>query len=68
MIAKIDDTANEIDVPGLRSDGYPTLYFLPAGKKSRPIQFNRENEVRHKNQLIEFIMEHAMTIFIEEDL
>jgi len=32
-IAKMDATANEIDVPGVDIKGFPTILFFPAGSK-----------------------------------
>merc|ERR1712070_468718 len=36
-IAKMDATANEIDVPGIDIKGFPTLMFFAAGDKASPI-------------------------------
>lgn len=46
VIAKMDSTANEVDVPGLNVKGFPTIYFFPAGDKTHPVLYegNRELE------------------------
>ena len=38
VIAKMDSTANEIDVPGVAVAGYPTLFFFKANDKT-PVKF-----------------------------
>ena len=64
LIVKMDGTANEIDVPGLESSGFPSLFFLPAGKKSTPITYSGQRE---KEDLIKFIKEHATSIAAGSD-
>jgi protein disulfide-isomerase A1 len=39
VIAKMDATANEIDVPGVEVQGFPTLYFFPGNNKSTPKKY-----------------------------
>ena len=39
VIAKMDATANEIDVPGVEVSGFPTLYFFPGNDKVIRISF-----------------------------
>ena len=36
VIAKIDGTANEIDVPGVEVQGFPSIFFFPGNNKSAP--------------------------------
>lgn len=45
IIAKMDSTANEIDVPGIEVKGFPTLYFFPGNDKQHPIRYEGEREV-----------------------
>merc|ERR1711916_224927 len=40
VIAKMDATANEIDVPGVEVSGFPTLYFLPGNDKKSPKKYD----------------------------
>ena len=44
MIAKIDGTTN--DYPGsYEVNGFPTLYFVPAGGDKAPVLYSGEREV-----------------------
>ena len=45
IIAKMDATANEIDVPGVEVKGFPTLYFFPGNDKKHPIRYEGEREI-----------------------
>jgi len=36
VIAKMDSTANEIDVPGVTVKGFPTIYFFKGDDKAHP--------------------------------
>uniref|UniRef100_A0A453DG00 protein disulfide-isomerase n=1 Tax=Aegilops tauschii subsp. strangulata TaxID=200361 RepID=A0A453DG00_AEGTS len=59
VIAKMDGTANEH--PHAKSDGYPTILFYPAGKKSfEPITFEGERTVV---DMYKFIKKHASIPF-----
>ncbi|KXG29239.2 protein disulfide isomerase-like 1-4 isoform X2 [Sorghum bicolor] len=59
VIAKMDGTANEH--PRAKSDGYPTILFYPAGKKSfEPITFEGERTVV---DMYKFIKKHASIPF-----
>ncbi|CAE7767649.1 P4hb, partial [Symbiodinium microadriaticum] len=44
VIAKMDSTANEIDVPGVDVKGFPTLYFFP-GKDKKAVKYEGGREV-----------------------
>merc|ERR1711998_109128 len=39
VIAKMDATANEIDVDGVNVSGFPTLYFFKGSDKTKPIKY-----------------------------
>lgn len=54
VMAKIDDTANE--VPGQTVRGYPTLRFFASNNKTHPIDFLGG---RNSEEILEFIKEHA---------
>jgi protein disulfide-isomerase-like protein len=45
VIAKVDATANDIDVPGVEVSGFPTLYFFPGDKKSSPKLYNGNRDL-----------------------
>jgi protein disulfide-isomerase A1 len=60
VIAKMDNTANEIDIPGVEVKGYPTLYFFPGKNKSTPKLFSGKREV---DDLLAFIVKEASTSF-----
>lgn len=44
-IAKMDATANEIDVAGVNVKGFPTLYFFPANDKKNPLKYEGGREL-----------------------
>ena len=60
VIAKMDYTANELDVPGIDIKGFPTILFFPAGKKAEPITYGKAREV---NDFIDFLKEHSTKPF-----
>jgi len=51
-IAKMDATANEIDVPGVDIKGFPTILFFPAGSKGSPKPYDGQREVAAMNSFI----------------
>eukprot|EP01057_Protomagalhaensia_wolfi_P004793 Protomagalhaensia_wolfi_Nauph_80__4792@NODE_49_length_4188_cov_38_845264_g40_i0_p1_GENE_NODE_49_length_4188_cov_38_845264_g40_i0NODE_49_length_4188_cov_38_845264_g40_i0_p1_ORF_typecomplete_len463_score114_35Thioredoxin/PF00085_20/7_5e30Thioredoxin/PF00085_20/3_4e03Thioredoxin/PF00085_20/0_0032Thioredoxin/PF00085_20/1_8e22Thioredoxin_6/PF13848_6/33Thioredoxin_6/PF13848_6/4_4e05Thioredoxin_6/PF13848_6/9_9e23Thioredoxin_6/PF13848_6/0_036Calsequestrin/PF01216_17/2_5e15Calsequestrin/PF01216_17/6_4e02 len=55
MVAKLDGTANEIDVPGFSVHGFPTLYFVKAGSKT-PIAYDGERTIE---AFLDFVKKHA---------
>jgi len=50
VIAKIDATAN--DNPSVQVQGFPTIYFFPAGDKTNPIQYQ---DARSAEAIISFV-------------
>jgi len=54
VIAKLDATDNEIDVAGVEVQGFPTLYFFPAG--GAPIKYDGPRET---DDLAEFVRSNA---------
>lgn len=56
VIAKMDSTANEIDVPGLAVKGFPTLYFFKGSDKANPIKYE---EARELDALVSFVEKNA---------
>ncbi|CAI5999214.1 unnamed protein product [Closterium sp. NIES-65] len=57
VIAKMDGTANEY--PGLEVEGFPTIVFYPAGKKTDPVKV----AARTLKEFIQAIKDHASTEF-----
>jgi protein disulfide-isomerase A1 len=57
VIAKIDSTENDTPNSGVEVQGFPTLYFFPAGSKSKPIAYEGARSVE---DLIAFIKTNAV--------
>lgn len=64
VIAKMDSTANEVDVEGLDVKGFPTLYFFP-GQDKKPIKYESGRELE---DFVEYLKEHASTKFDHDEL
>uniref|UniRef100_A0A915ETN3 Protein disulfide-isomerase n=1 Tax=Ditylenchus dipsaci TaxID=166011 RepID=A0A915ETN3_9BILA len=59
VIAKFDATAN--DPPEKYAvEGFPTIYFAPAGKKDKPIKYSGNRDL---NDLEKFVRKHAVKSF-----
>jgi protein disulfide-isomerase A1 len=54
VIAKMDATANEVESVSIQ--GFPTIKFWPAGKKSSPMDFNGDRTVEG---FTKFLAQHA---------
>ena len=39
-LAKLDATANDYSLSGVKVEGFPTLYFFPAGAKAEPVLYS----------------------------
>jgi len=60
VIAKYDGTAN--DAPDkYDTEGFPTLYFAPKGKKDTPIKYVGD---RDPEDLIKFMKKHSVVSFV----
>ena len=58
-MAKFDATEN--DVPEKYSvEGFPTIYFAPAGKKDAPIKYSGNRDLE---DLAKFVKENAVKSF-----
>ncbi|XP_072535579.1 protein disulfide isomerase family A, member 7 [Salminus brasiliensis] len=55
VIAKMDATANDVP-PNYDVQGFPTIYFAPAGQKDQPRQYEGGREV---NNFISYLKEEA---------
>lgn len=56
VIAKMDATANEIDVPGVEVQGFPTLFFFPGDNKSTPKKYEGSREL---DGFVEYLKKNA---------
>jgi len=65
-IAKMDATANEIDVPGVDIRGFPTLYFFKGG--SQPKVPEKYDGGRELNDMIKFLSTNAGNYFDHDEL
>ena len=65
IIAKMDATANEIDVDGVDVKGFPTLIFFPGNKKDKPMPYDGAREV---DGFVSFLQKNAATSFSLEGL
>jgi len=57
VIAKLDATENDTPNSGVEVQGFPTLYFYPAGSKKAPIAYEGSRSVE---DLTTFIKKHAV--------
>jgi len=65
VIAKMDATANEIDVPGVAVRGFPTIYFFKGNDKSNPVRYEGGREL---DDLIEYLEKNAHNSFSRDEL
>ena len=65
VIAKIDATANEIDVPGVNVKGFPTLYFFKGNDKANPVKYEKGREV---NDFLKYLKENGHNSFDHDEL
>jgi len=59
-IAKMDATANEIDVPGVAVQGYPTIIYFKGNDKTNPVKYEEGREV---DDFVKFLQKNAATPF-----
>jgi protein disulfide-isomerase A1 len=65
VIAKMDSTANEIDVPGVNVKGFPTLYFFKGNDKANPVKYEKGREV---NDFLAYFKENGHHSFDHDEL
>lgn len=65
IVAKMDATANDVHPIFGLIKGYPTIFFLPAGQKEEPIQF-QGSEFTY-NSLKEFVDQQSSVFLTEEE-
>jgi len=63
VIAKMDTTANEIDIPGVSVKGFPTLYFFKGTDKSNPVRYEGQREL---DEFVSFLNENAGSSISDE--
>ena len=56
----MDATANEIDIPGLSVQGFPTIIFFKGNKKDAPMKYEEGREV---DDFVTFLENNAATPF-----
>jgi protein disulfide-isomerase A1 len=65
VIAKMDATANEIDVDGVDVKGFPTLYFFPGNDKKNPVRYESGRELE---DFVEYLKDNVSNKFDHEEL
>jgi len=55
VIAKMDSTANEIDVDGVNVQGFPTIYYFPGNTK-KPVKYEGGRELE---DIVDYLNENA---------
>ena len=65
VIAKMDSTANEIDVPGVNVKGYPTLYFFKGNDKAHPVKYESGRE---SDDFVAYLKENAHNAVTHDEL
>jgi protein disulfide-isomerase-like protein len=63
VIAKVDATENEVDVPGIEVQGFPTLFFIPAG--GSPMKYNGARETA---DMAEFVRKNSKKAASHDEL
>lgn len=65
VIAKMDMTANEIDVPGVDVKGFPTLFFFKGNDKTNPMSYDSGRDLE---SFVKFLDQntHNPTTVLEE--
>lgn len=65
VIAKMDATSNEVDVPGLDVKGFPTIYFFKGNDKAHPVKYEGGRSVE---DFVSFLGENAHNSVSHEEL
>jgi protein disulfide-isomerase A4 len=63
VLTKFDATANDPH-EDYKVEGFPTIYFAPAGLKHKPIKYSGN---RSSDDLISFMKKHAVNSFKSKD-
>ena len=65
VIAKMDSTANEIDVENVAVKGFPTLYFFKGNDKKNPLRYEGARELK---DLLEYVKKEATNSVNHDEL
>ena len=65
VIAKMDATANEIDVANVSVKGFPTLLFFKGNDKQRPVKYEGKRDLK---ELLAFVKNTATTPVNHDEL
>lgn len=65
VVAKMDATANEINVPGVNVRGFPTIYFFKGNDKSNPVKYEEGRELK---DLVEYLTKNAHNTIKHDEL
>lgn len=65
VIAKMDATANEIDVPGVSVKGFPSILFFKGNNKSVAEKYESGRELE---DFVDFLQKNAHNSFEHEEL
>jgi protein disulfide-isomerase A1 len=65
VIAKMDMTANEIDVAGVDVKGFPTLFFFPGNTKPTPKSYDGGRDL---DSFLKYLTENSHHAFNHEEL
>lgn len=65
VIAKMDSTANEIEVPGVEVKGFPTLFLFKGDDKSNPIKYEGAREL---DDMLTYLESTAHNKFVADEL
>lgn len=63
VVAKFDATANDIP-ENFVVEGFPTIYFVPSGKKNKPIKYSGNRDL---DDLTKFVRENAVRSFKQRE-
>jgi protein disulfide-isomerase A4 len=64
VIAKMDATANDIPNNIYKAEGFPTIYWAPAGSKKKPSKYSGGREL---DDLVEYVEENSTKLKLEKD-
>jgi protein disulfide-isomerase A1 len=65
VIAKMDSTANEIDVPGVGVKGFPTIYFFKGNDKANPVKYEGAREF---DDFVTFLEQNTHNKLVRDEL
>lgn len=58
VIAKLDATANDVPLE-YKAEGFPTIYFAPAGSKLKPVKYEGAREL---DDFVKFLKEKSTVL------